>query len=199
MYPTIYDAFKDLFGSHMPSWLNWLKILQSFGFFVAISFLLAGYYFSRELKRKEQEGLVHSTTRKILKGERASQSELITNAVLGFLVGYKLLGLFLGAGGMSDNPREYMMSTQGSWVGGIAIGVLFAWMKYREKEKDKLPEPKLLEVPYHPYEHVSNMTLIAAVTGLLGAKTFHILENLHSFMLDPGGMIFSFSGLTMYG
>ncbi|MFI5149558.1 MAG: prolipoprotein diacylglyceryl transferase [Bacteroidia bacterium] len=199
MYPTIYDAFKDLLGSHMPSWLSWLKILQSFGFFVAISFLLAGYYFAKELRRKEQEGILHSTTRKILKGERASQSELITNGVLGFLVGYKLLGLILGGAEVGDNPRDFMMSTQGSLLGGIAIGALFTWMKYREKEKGRLPEPKLFEVPYHPYEHVSNMTLIAAVAGLLGAKLFHILENLPDFMINPVGMIFSFSGLTMYG
>jgi phosphatidylglycerol:prolipoprotein diacylglycerol transferase len=81
----------------------------------------------------------------------------------------------------------------------LITAVIFTWLKYREKEKTRLPEPKLLDVPYHPYEHVGNMTLIAAVAGLLGAKLFHILENLSDFTADPMGMIFSFSGLTMYG
>jgi phosphatidylglycerol:prolipoprotein diacylglycerol transferase len=40
---------------------------------------------------------------------------------------------------------------------------------------------------------------IAAVTGVIGSKIFHILENLDAFMLDPVGMLFSTGGLTFYG
>jgi len=195
MYPTIYHAVKDLFGLELP----FLKILQSFGFFVAIAFLVAGYFFAFELKRKEKEGLVHSTLRKVMKGEAATQSELVTNGIFGFLLGYKLVGFIWDYSSLSGNPREYMLSIQGSVVGGLIAGALFTWLKYKEKEKYRLPEPKLTEVPYHPYEHVGNMTLVAAVAGLLGAKLFHILENLPDFVADPFGMIFSFSGLTMYG
>ncbi len=195
MYPTIYHAVKDLFGVDLP----FLKILQSFGFFVAIAFLLAGYFFAFELKRKEREGLVHSVIRKVMKGEAATQTELITNGVFGFLLGYKLIGFIWDYKLISANPREYMLSLQGSVIGGILLAAAFTLMKYREKEKNRLPEPKLMDVEYHPYEHVSNMTLIAAIAGLLGAKLFHILENLPDFVADPRGMIFSFSGLTMYG
>jgi prolipoprotein diacylglyceryltransferase len=195
MYPTIYHAVKDLFGADIPA----LKIFQSFGFFVAIAFLIAGYFFAAELRRKEREGLVSATTRKVMKGERASQADLITNGIFGFLVGYKLIGFIWNYSSLSNNPREYMLSLQGSIVGGIILAITFTLVKYREKEKSRLPEPKLMDVPYHPYEHVSNMTLIAAVAGLLGAKLFHILENLSSFTADPFGMVFSFSGLTMYG
>jgi phosphatidylglycerol:prolipoprotein diacylglycerol transferase len=195
MYPTIYHAVKDLFGVELP----FLKIFQSFGFFVAIAFLTAGYFFAAELKRKERMGLVASSLRKVMQGEPASQSDLITNAIFGFLLGYKLIGFLWNYGSISGNPRDYMLSIQGNLVGGIVLALAFTLMKYKEKEKLRLPEPKLVEVPLHPYEHVSNMTLIAAVAGLLGAKLFHILENLSSFTSDPMGMIFSFSGLTMYG
>jgi phosphatidylglycerol:prolipoprotein diacylglycerol transferase len=195
MYPTIYHAVKDLFGVDWP----FLKILQSFGFFVAIAFLTAGYFFALELKRKEKEGLLKSTMRKVMKGEAATQTELLTNGIFGFLLGYKLVGFVWDYGKLSGNPREYMLSMQGSVVGGLIFAALFTWLKYKDKEKMRLPEPKLVEVPFHPYEHVSNMTLIAAVAGLLGAKLFHILENLSSFASDPFGLIFSFSGLTMYG
>jgi phosphatidylglycerol:prolipoprotein diacylglycerol transferase len=195
MYPTIYHAVKDLFGVEIP----FLKILQSFGFFVAISFLLAGYFFSHELKRKERLGLVKSTFRKVMKGEPASSSDLITNGIFGFLIGYKLIGFLWNYGSITGNPRDYMLSMQGNVIGGFLLAAIFAVMKYREKEKLRLPEPKLTDVPFHPYEHVSNMTLIAAVAGLLGAKLFHILENLGDFRADPIGMAFSFSGLTMYG
>ncbi|MDZ7826690.1 MAG: prolipoprotein diacylglyceryl transferase family protein [Gammaproteobacteria bacterium] len=43
------------------------------------------------------------------------------------------------------------------------------------------------------------MTIIAAVGGVLGAKVFHILENLGLFFQNPLGMIFSTGGLTFYG
>jgi phosphatidylglycerol:prolipoprotein diacylglycerol transferase len=156
MYPTIYHAVKDLFGADIPA----LKIFQSFGFFVAIAFLVAGYFFAAELRRKEREGLVLASTRKVMKGEPASQSDLITNAIFGFLLGYKLIGFIWDYSTISNNPRDYMLSVQGSIVGGIILAIAFTFMKYREKEKVRVPEPKLIEVPLHPYEHVSNMTLI---------------------------------------
>ena len=39
----------------------------------------------------------------------------------------------------------------------------------------------------------------AAIGGIIGARLYLILENLHDFLLDPSGMIFSRSGLTWYG
>nr|MBA3705643.1 diacylglyceryl transferase [Bacteroidota bacterium] len=51
MYPSIYHAVKDLFGLDLP----FLKMIQSFGFFVALAFLVAAYFWTKELKRKEQE------------------------------------------------------------------------------------------------------------------------------------------------
>lgn len=50
-----------------------------------------------------------------------------------------------------------------------------------------------------PSELVGTMVLIAAGVGIAGAKLFHILENLDTFVLNPGGMIFSAGGLTFYG
>lgn len=46
---------------------------------------------------------------------------------------------------------------------------------------------------------VGTMTVIAVVAGVVGAKLFHILENLDAFARDPLGMIFSTGGLTFYG
>lgn len=46
---------------------------------------------------------------------------------------------------------------------------------------------------------VGTLAIIAAVGGIVGAKVFHILENLDQFALDPMGMIFSTGGLTFYG
>ncbi|TFW30212.1 prolipoprotein diacylglyceryl transferase [Massilia arenosa] len=46
---------------------------------------------------------------------------------------------------------------------------------------------------------VSDFTIVVLVAGVIGARLFHILENLPSFFADPAGMIFSRSGLSVFG
>jgi len=41
--------------------------------------------------------------------------------------------------------------------------------------------------------------MIAAVSGIIGAKVFHNLENMGAFIADPIGQLMAFSGLTFYG
>ena len=41
--------------------------------------------------------------------------------------------------------------------------------------------------------------MIAAISGIIGAKIFHNLENFDLFLKDPVGQLISFSGLTFYG
>ena len=60
MYPNLYYAFKDLFGVE----INGLKLVNSFGFFVAIAFMVSGWVLSKELTRKEQEGIFDYTEKK---------------------------------------------------------------------------------------------------------------------------------------
>ena len=195
MYPTIYDAVKDLFGISIP----FLKLLQSFGFFVAISFLACAWVFAKELKRKEKEGKLNPTFRKILKGAKATQSELIGQFIFGFLIGWKFISIFFAGAAFSNDPRAYILSLQGNIYIGIVAGGLMAYLKYRQSEKQKLAEPKEEDEKVSAADHVGNMTLIAAFFGFLGAKIFHILENFGSFLEDPADLLFSFSGLTMYG
>ena len=44
-----------------------------------------------------------------------------------------------------------------------------------------------------------NITVYAVVIGFVGAKLFHILENLDTFLMNPGRMLFSSGGFTFYG
>jgi len=193
MYPTLADMIKDLFGLNLP------LPFPTFGFFVALAFLTAAYFFTKELKRKEKLGWLSSTTIKEKIGEKASAIELISNALVGFIIGFKLIGIFSNYDAFAENPQAFIFSAKGNMIGGLIAAGLFIWLKYREKEKQKLEVPKMVEREIHPHEWVGNMTLIAAIGGILGAKIFHNLENLGDFMVDPMGALVSFSGLSIYG
>jgi prolipoprotein diacylglyceryltransferase len=195
MYPSLYYAVKDLFGLNLP----FLKMFQSFGFFVALAFMAAAYVWTKELKRKEGQGLLKNTSRKFLKGQKATTNELIGSAVFGFIFGYKLLYIALNFTAFTENTQGFILSFEGNFIGGIAGAIISAYMKYREKEKEKLDTPIWVEETLKPHQLVGNMTIVAAVAGLIGAKIFHNLENWGDFVEDPIGSIFSFSGLTMYG
>jgi len=170
VYPSLYYAIKDLFGLNIPA----LKMIQSFGLFVALAFLAGAYLWTLELKRKENEGLLTTTTKKTLTGQKATSSELVVSGLLGFLLGFKLLYIIFNFSAFSQNTQGFLLSTNGNIIGGIALAAIMAYFKYREKEKEKLPEPKWIEQTIHPYQEAGNMTLIAALTGLLGAKYFTI-------------------------
>jgi len=64
LYPTIYHALLDLFGI---DW-GWTRLLNSFGFFVALAFVAASYTLGLELKRKAAEGHFIPTIKTIVKG-----------------------------------------------------------------------------------------------------------------------------------
>ncbi|MFV0606349.1 MAG: prolipoprotein diacylglyceryl transferase [Niabella sp.] len=194
MYPNFYYLFEDWFGVQ---W-GFLRFVNSFGFFVAISFLLAAYLLTHELKRKEREGLLKPEEEEIEVGRPAGMGELITNFILGFILGYKLLGLFFAGNLSTINPQEYIFSSQGSWLAGIAAGLLLAFLKWQEKNKHKLEKPEKRKIRVWPHDRVGEMTTIAVVFGILGAKLFDTFENWDSFVKDPSS-IFSMSGLTFYG
>ena len=84
-------------------------------------------------------------------------------------------------------------------MGGIFIAALSVYLKWTTNQKSKLATPKEIEKTVHPYELVGNMTMIAAVSGIIGAKIFHNLENMGEFLADPIGQLMAFSGLTFYG
>jgi prolipoprotein diacylglyceryltransferase len=195
MYPNLYYAFKDLFG------VNWngLRFINSFGFFVALSFLAAAYILTLELKRKERAGLLSFQEVKMVVGKQASAGELLLNFLLGFLLGYKIIGLFISGSEATSDPQQFIFSSEGNWPVGIALGVLFAGLKWWEKHKQKLDKPEERTIRIWPHDRVGDLVIYAALFGFLGAKIFHNLENWQDFKQNPIEALLSFSGLTFYG
>jgi len=195
MYPNLYYAFKDLFGVDFPP----LRFINSFGFFVAISFLVAAALLSKELRRKSKAGLLQPTEEQILVGQPASVGDMLLNFILGFILGYKILALFFLSSDATQDPQTFIFSTMGSWPLGIGMGLLFAGLKWWEKRKHQLPKPEKRTVRIWPEDRVGEITILALIFGLLGAKLFDIFENWSDFLKHPADYILSPAGLTFYG
>ena len=67
----------------------------------------------------------------------------------------------------------------------------------RRQIKGQDGTPAWIEVA--PQEIVSNLTVAVLLAGIVGARVFHILEHLDSFRVAPWDMIFSRSGLSIFG
>lgn len=193
MFPTVSHFLSYLFGINLPLPFN------TFGVFVALAFVAAYWAFTKELKRKEALGIIHPVKKRVTIGKPASVLELITNGIFGFIIGYKVLYAILNYRVFVDDQQGVLLSAKGNMLGGLILAAVFVYWAYKEKDAAKLPQPKEVDVTVHPYELMSNMVVWAAVWGFLGAKIFDNLEHWDTFIQDPLGGLFAFTGLTFYG
>jgi prolipoprotein diacylglyceryl transferase len=194
MYPNLYYLVEDLFGIKLTA----LKLVNSFGFFVALAFISAGYVLFSEIKRKEALGEFGYIEEKMMVGASATISELVTNFFFGFLFGYKIVGAFTIENAL-NNTQAFILSLEGNFAAGFVVGLLFLFLKWKEKDKAKLAKPEARTVLVWAHDRVGDVVLTAALWGFIGAKIFHNLENFDELVKDPIGSLLSFSGLTFYG
>ena len=193
MYPTISHLIEDLFGVYIP------LPIQTFGFWVAIAFLAASYVIKIELQRKEKEGKISIIKIKKIVGLKLKSIDIGIALFSGFLIGFKLIEAILNYEDLVADPQSFILSLRGNLFGGFLFAILSLYNKQKENKKQELEKPKEVDQEIHPYELVGNITIIAAVSGIIGAKIFHNLENIQDFLADPIGQIMAFSGLTFYG
>jgi len=194
MYAGLSDLLNDLFGTHFK-----YSFPPMFGLLVATSFLLAAWTLSMELKRKESLGLLHPMNRKMFVGKPAGMDEYFWNGIFGFILGAKIFYAIFNSSEFFSDPQAALLSLKGNLLGGLIwAGIAILW-KYYESKKQLLKDPKEVDVKVYPHQMVSEITMAAAIGGLLGAKLFHLFEYWSDFMANPSEMIFSGSGLTMYG
>lgn len=193
-YATISDLINDLTGSNIT-----LPIF-SFGFFVAIAFLIGAWILSRELKRKEGLKLMQPFPEKRVVGLPPQPMDLILNGIMGFILGYKIGAIIADYETFAANPQVFVFSSEGSVIGGIiGLGIL-GYLKYSEQRKQQLAKPEERIEQVLPHQRVGDIVMIAAVSGILGAKIFSNFEEPNgwkNFFQDPMGNFFS--GLTIYG
>ena len=196
MYPDLSYLFHDLFGTQPD---NWTSIFKTFGLMLVIAILTAAYLLFLELKRKKEQGVFEGEKVKVTEGEGAAVGELVSNGIFGFIIGFKLVYILQNFGAFQEDAAAVLLSLKGTAWSGILLGLVFAGYKYWEKNRRKLPKPvERLETLY-PHDRIGDITIMAALSGIVGAKVFAIIEDLPTFFADPVGTFFSGSGLAIYG
>jgi len=196
MYPDFHYLLEKLLGIDAPEWLG---LFKTFGLFVALAFLAAAYVLVRDLKRKEEMGLMVPEFTTIEVGKPATANDLLWAAVIGFILGHKIGGFFGNWQEISPNPMGYVFSLQGNFIAGIIGALLMGYLKYAEKKKEALPEPQEKRIAIYPHQRITEFVVIAMIAGLAGAKIFNAFETWDDFVRNPIENLLSSSGLTFYG
>ena len=199
MYPDLSYLLHDLIGTRVD---NGFSLIKTFGFVLAFAFLAARHVFGKELLRMEQLGLLKPSKEKIKFGYPATSMEVLLNGLVGFFIGFKVIYLIGHQNEIGSDVLPFIASMQGDWFGGLVGGILFGFLQWYGKHKERLPKPVTKEIDIYPHQRKTDITIRSAIAGILGAKLFAIfesVENVQAFFEDPIGQFFSGSGLAIYG
>lgn len=193
MFPTLTELFAYLF--HVQVNIP----VQTFGFFVALAFLIPCFVFKAEFKRKETDGLIFPFTEKQIVGAPASVLEIALNALLGFVLGFKVLAAIINYRVFAVDPLRFVCSTSGNLIAGIAGAAAFAIWVYVDARKAQLPESVATEKVIHPYQLTGYLVFVLGFFGFIGAKLFDVVEHFDLFLMHPAATFFSSGGFNFYG
>ena len=196
MYPDLSYLFHDFIGTPVD---NWLSIFKTFGLLLVLAILSAAIILYRELKLKAEKGIFQPVKVQFEYGKPAGTGELISNALWGFVLGYKGFYAIQHMEQLKLDAAGVLLSMDGTWWTGIAMAALFAGGRYWEAKKKALPKPRVEERDVYPHDRIGDITMIAAIAGVIGAKFFAVIEDIPTLIKDPVGTILSGSGLAIYG
>lgn len=196
MYPDFSYFVAAVFGTETGGVFS---LIKTFGLFLALVFVVGGFILVSEMKRKEAEGLLPAKPIERWVGKPATIWEILGNALVGFLLGFKGVYAFMNGQEMIADAAAVILSMKGNWIGGLIGAALFGFARYWEKQSEVLPTPELRTFQLRPYEQTGNLVILAAISGLIGAKIFTVIETPSELLADPIGMLFSGSGLAIYG
>ena len=202
MYPDLSYLLNALLGTPVD---NVFSIVKTFGFFLVLAIMGAAYLLYLELVRKEKEGLLQPKIETITIGEKLKPYELLSNIILGFILGFKLVYIFQNFAEFKFDPAGVVLSGLGSWLGGIIGALVLGGVKYYDKKKQELPSPETKNISIAPHDRISDITMLAAISGVIGAKIFAVFEDLGALasgqitITDFTSQLLSGGGLAIYG
>jgi len=197
VYPDISYIFADWFGTCVD---NGFSIVKTFGLLLVCAFLASATVLSLEMKRKESLGLLHPMIVHV-KENHIPWTEILSNTFFVFVAAFKLPYIIMNFDEMKADPMGLTFSSKGHLIPGLIISILFfgySWYRKYNREKSAVTISKTIR----PHERVGDITIMAAIFGILGAKLFVIIESKEaflSFLDNPIESLFSGAGLAIYG
>ncbi|MEO7176593.1 MAG: prolipoprotein diacylglyceryl transferase family protein [Saprospiraceae bacterium] len=199
MYPDLSYILHALIGTEPD---NGFALIKTFGLFMAFAFVVSSWILVMEFKRREKLGLMHSIQVKQKSNAPMSILEHAMNGLIGFLLGFKLIYIIGHWSDFTQDAAAVLLSKSGSIPAGIVVMLLYMGFFYFKGQKLRKAHPEETWVTIHPHQRVGDITIAAAISGIIGAKLFAIfesVENIKHFMQDPIAQILSGSGLAIYG
>lgn len=196
MYPDLSYLAHALFGTQPD---NWLSIFKTFGFFLAIAFLTSAVVYYIELKRKAGEGFYQPAKTTATEGLPATPGEIISNAVVGLLLAGKGMYAYQHYDIFRADPASVILSGKMHWLAGLFGAAVMGGLTWWDAHRKRKNPPVTREVLIYPHDRISEMTVWAAVGGIVGAKVFDLFDNWESFLQDPIGSLTSGGGLAFFG
>lgn len=195
MYPDLSYLFRDLIGTSPD---NWLSIFKTFGLLLATALLAAGFVVKKDLQRREEEGSIKPIQRIVEVKGGLDWSAIVTNALIGLVLAMKIPYVIQHFAEFQADPASVIFSGKGNLLFGlVGAAILGGYFYYLESKADR--KPGKIQETILPSSKSADITILAGISGVAGAKVFSVLENLDSFFADPLGTLFSGSGLTVYG
>lgn len=194
MFPTLNYLLDYLFDVRLPF------TIQTLGVFVALSFVGAYQVFKSEFKRYETAGKISAITKVIVTGKYAFILNLVINAMLDFVLGYKIGGILFQSGLSKGGLASYIFSLQGNFTAGLLSALVFGLWVYRDlKNELDIKAGKPIEKTVHPWQLMGMMVMYVGVAGVIGAKLFDVAEHMEIFTHAPLGTLFKSTGYSYYG
>ncbi|MGB0885647.1 MAG: prolipoprotein diacylglyceryl transferase [Chitinophagales bacterium] len=200
-YATIPDLINALIGTEIPRFP-----INTYGFFVAMGFLISAYFLSKELQRKQKLGIFSGTKTEVIIGNKPSIVDILIPLIIGFFIGLKIGGVIENGTSVitcQSQALSFLFSLQGNKLAGIIFGIAYAAYSYWDINKNALETPiKKTEIIY-PHQQVGTIVAVAAITGVLGSNIFEafqpgssIVKEITEIFTNPASL---FSGLSIYG
>jgi prolipoprotein diacylglyceryl transferase len=196
MWPDLSYILHSLIGTEPD---NFFSIIKTFGFFLVLGFMSSAMLLYLEFKRKEADGSINGKLESIIIYKPIDWKDILFQSLINFVFIFKIVYIAGHFSEFKEDPAAVLFSKKGnSLIGLIAFLLTTGWLYFKmNKQLDK--NIKTQDVMIYPHQRIFDITMVAAIYGLIGSKLFSVLENLPSFLKDPLGEIFSGSGLTIYG
>jgi phosphatidylglycerol:prolipoprotein diacylglycerol transferase len=177
---------------------------NTYGFFVAVGFMMAAIFASKELKRRGELGMIPSFPTLEVIGEKPKWQDFLFPVIVGFLIGMKIVGALIHNPSILTQGQDtvaFFFSKEGYVIYGFIGALLSAAYTYYSIQKNVLPKPEEKQIEIKPEDLIGELVFVAAIFGVVGASVFEIIQPNSSMTLielfsDPMNFL---SGLTIYG